>query len=212
MVTADIIKKYFPDLTAVQEEQFAALFDLYSDLNAKINVISRKDMDNFYLHHVLHSLALAKFFTFRDGLNVIDIGTGGGFPAIPLAILYPNIQITACDSIAKKITVVNTVASELKLTNIVGVNSRVEQLKPNYDLATARAVAPASELWYWMYKNWKVRDNAEMILLKGGDLTEEFMIFKSKNKNVKLNLYDISEVFEEDFFETKKVVRVRAIR
>lgn len=206
MVNASVIKHYFPDITTEQYQQFESLYALYADLNAKINVISRKDMDNFYLHHVLHSLSLTKFYNFEAGKSIIDIGTGGGFPAVPLAIMFPDIEFTACDSIAKKVTVVNTVATELKLNNIKGLNARVEQIKEKFDIATARAVAPAQELWQWMQKNWKQENHKEMVLLKGGDLSEELMLLNARYKGIKNKQYSIADLYEEPFFETKKVV------
>lgn len=206
MVNASVIKHYFPDISVQQYRQFESLYALYADLNAKINVISRKDMDNFYLHHVLHSLALTKFYQFETGKSIIDIGTGGGFPAVPLAIMFPEIEFTACDSIAKKVTVVNTVAAELKLNNIKGLNVRVEQIKEKFDIATARAVAPAQELWQWMQKNWKHENHKQMVLLKGGDLSEELMLLNARYPGIKNKQYAIASVYEEPFFETKKVI------
>ncbi len=206
MIHADILFKYFPDFTEKQQDQFRQLFDLYADLNAKINVISRKDMDNFYIHHVLHSLALLKFADFSGAKNIVDIGTGGGFPGIPLAIAFPDKQFYLIDSIGKKIGVVQQVADEVGLTNVIAEKARIEDTPYKYDMAVARAVAPAIELFQWMSKNWSHKP--KMALLKGGDLAEELNELLVAKSSLKIKVNAISSIYTEDFFETKKVVLV----
>lgn len=206
MVKADIIFNYFPELSEVQKERFRVLEQYYAWHNEKVNVISRKDMDQFYLRHVLHSLAIVRFCPFTSGQNVVDIGTGGGFPGIPLAIMLPEVQFTLVDSIGKKIRVVNDVISQLELTNAMAVNSRTESIGMKFDIATARAVAPMTDLWRWMKGHWK--QNPRFYLLKGGDLAQEMQDLLSMHKGARFNLHNISEVFNEDFFETKKVIEI----
>jgi 16S rRNA (guanine527-N7)-methyltransferase len=204
----DIILKYFPSLTANQQQQFAQLLPLYTEWNAKINVISRKDIEHFYERHVLHSLAIAKIISFQPGTQIIDIGTGGGFPTIPLAILFPDIRFHAVDSIGKKILVVNEVAKSLQLKNVTATHARVETLTGKYDFVTARAVAPVTELMQWTQHLLKKESINTLpngwLLLKGGDLTEELKPFQKRS-----TLYPIKNIFTEPFFEEKMVVQVQ---
>lgn len=201
----DIILKYFPNLTERQKEQFAALPDLYGDWNSKINVISRKDMDNFMEHHVLHSLAIAKVLQFKTMAEVMDLGTGGGFPGIPLAIMFPDANFYLVDSIGKKIKVVQSVAESLQLKNVKAEQIRAEQVDRDFDFIVSRAVTDLSQFVGWVRGKLsdihyhKLRNG--IIYLKGGDLTDEIAPFKKK-----VHLYDISDFFEEEYFETKKVI------
>lgn len=201
----DLILKYFPNLTERQKEQFAALPDLYGDWNSKINVISRKDMDNFMEHHVLHSLAIAKVLQFKTMAEVMDLGTGGGFPGIPLAIMFPDANFYLVDSIGKKIKVVQSVAESLQLKNVKAEQIRAEQVDRDFDFIVSRAVTDLSQFVGWVRGKLsdihyhKLRNG--IIYLKGGDLTEEIAPFKKK-----VHLYDISDFFEEEYFETKKVI------
>ena len=192
-----IIQKYFPELSEKQEEQFAQLLPLYTAWNEKINVISRKDIDNFYERHVLHSLAIAKSITFEKDELVLDIGTGGGFPGIPLAIYFPETKFILTDSIAKKITVVNEVVKALQLTNVTTKVARAETIKENVDYVVTRAVAKMDDLLFWS----KHKHPKKIIALKGGDLKEELEPIK---KNIRI--IDLNDIFEEEFFDTKKVV------
>ena len=204
---AELIKKYFPSISPAQLEQFEQLPVLYAEWNEKINVVSRKDIDNLMLHHVLHSLAIAKFIGFKDGTEILDVGTGGGFPGIPLAILFPNSQFTLIDSIGKKIKVVNGVAESLGLTNVVAIHGRAEDLEQDFEFIVSRAVTRLTPFYYWVHK--KVSPNHfhtmrnGLICLKGGDLEEELAEFGKKHK-----LHELYEVFDEEFFETKKLVYV----
>lgn len=201
----DIILKYFPNLTERQREQFAALLPLYEEWNAQINVISRKDMEHFYEHHVLHSLAIAKVMEFASMTEVLDVGTGGGFPGVPLAIMFPDARFTLIDSIGKKIKVVNDVISRLGLTNSKAMQIRAEQLDGEYDFVVSRAVTTLGEFVPWvkgkMSKTQYNKLRNGILYLKGGDLTNELFTFRHKVKT-----WDISEWFEEEFFETKKVI------
>lgn len=203
----EIILKYFPNLTEEQRRQFTALYDLYLDWNAKINVISRKDIENLYEHHVLHSLALAKVIDFKPGTTVMDLGTGGGFPGIPLAILFPETKFHLVDSIGKKVRVANEVANAIGLKNVTFRHARAQEEKQLFDFVVSRAVMPLSDLIEIIKKNIsKKQINAlpnGLICLKGGELQHETMPFK--NKTV---MYNVSDYFEEEFFETKKVVYV----
>ena len=204
----DIILKYFPDLTDAQIAMFEQLGDLYAEWNNKINVISRKDIENLYERHVLHSLGIAKYYEFDEGERILDIGTGGGFPGIPLAILFPNTDFMLVDSIAKKIKVVEEVSTAIGLKNVTAQQLRAEKAPGTYHFAVTRAVAPIKTLYHWSKR--KIAPSAYgqqvkngLICLKGGDLKDEFMDFKRHTK-----FHDLSEVFDEEFFATKKVVYV----
>lgn len=203
----DIITRYFPALTKEQFERFSGMKELYAHWNAQINVISRKDMDAFYTHHVLHSLAIAKVISFRPGTTVLDVGTGGGFPGIPLAIMFPECRFHLVDSIGKKIKVVNEVAKELGLKNVVAEQRRAEELDHTYDFIVSRAVAPWEEIYRWtrdlIHKDGKNALPNGWLLLKGGDLAEELKSVKKK-----CVIHEISTMFSEEFFQTKKVVYV----
>ncbi len=203
----DIILKYFPNLTENQIQQFQQLQPLYAEWNAQINVISRKDFSEFYERHVLHSLAIAKFINFTDGTKVLDVGTGGGFPGIPLAILFPKVQFHLVDSIGKKIKVVNGVATSLNLKNVTAEQIRAEQLKQQYDFIVSRAVTKLPDFVKWIRKNViRKQKNAisnGILYLKGGDLSEELKPFKHS-----IFIQDLSEYFDEEFFSTKKVVHL----
>ena len=192
------IKKYFPELTAQQLNKFELLFSLYAQWNEKINVISRKDMDNFFERHVLHSLAIAKINSFENKSIVLDIGTGGGFPGIPLAIYFPEVTFILTDSVAKKITVVNEVVKALDLKNVSTKIERAENINLNVDYIVTRAVAKMSDLIFWS----KNKNPKKIIALKGGDLKDELNNIK---KNIRI--IDIHEFYSEEFFETKKIVR-----
>ena len=204
MVGPEIISSYYT-FSEKQLSQIDQLFDLYSFHNARVNVISRKDMDNFYIHHVLHGLAMAKYCRFSPGEEFVDIGTGGGFPGIPLAIAFPETQFTLCDSIGKKIQVVNTIAEELGLKNVEAIQSRTEQLNRKFDGATARAVAPAKSLMEWMKGQFK--GAPRMYLLKGGDLDQEAQDLMQLAPNSRLRIQELSELYPSlEFFETKKLM------
>ena len=203
----EIILKYFPDLTEEQRRQFAALYDLYIDWNAKINVISRKDIENLYEHHVLHSLGIAKIINFRPGTSIMDLGTGGGFPGIPLAILFPEVKFHLVDSIGKKVRVATEVANAIGLKNVTFRHARAEEEKQLFDFVVSRAVMPLGDLIKIIKKNISPRQQNALpnglICLKGGELEHEAMHFKNKT-----TLHSLSEDFEEEFFQTKKVVYV----
>jgi 16S rRNA (guanine527-N7)-methyltransferase len=201
----DQITRYFPDLDPDKLEKFDLLFSLYEDWNAKINVISRKDMDQFYERHVLHSLAFVKFTGFKPGSKILDLGTGGGFPAVPLAIFYPEVQFTAVDSIGKKIKVVEEVSKALELKNLQALNARAETLRTKFDFVVTRAVAELPLLVQWSEKLISPHQNHAipngLICLKGGDLKEEIKPFKKR-----VQVYELSSWFKEEYFETKKIV------
>ena len=203
----EIILKYFPDLTEEQRRQFAALYDLYIDWNAKINVISRKDIENLYEHHVLHSLGIAKIINFRPGTSIMDLGTGGGFPGMPLAILFPEVKFHLVDSIGKKVRVATEVANAIGLKNVTFRHARAEEEKQLFDFVVSRAVMPLGDLIKIIKKNISPRQQNALpnglICLKGGELEHEAMPFKNKT-----TLHSLSEDFEEEFFQTKKVVYV----
>ena len=201
------ILKYFPELTEKQKEQFSALYDLYLDWNNKINVISRKDIENLYLHHVLHSLAIAKIIRFRNGTKIMDFGCGGGFPGIPLAIMFPECDFHLVDSIGKKIRVATEVASAIGLTNVRATHSRVQDIKEKYNYVVSRAVMQLPELIKICRKNFaKEQINAlpnGVICLKGGNIEGEIQPFKNCVETT-----DLCTFFDEEFFKDKKVVYV----
>lgn len=198
-----LILKYFPEVSDLQKEQFARLETVYREWNEKINVISRKDMDSLYEKHILHSLGIAKIMAFEPGTKVLDVGTGGGFPGIPLAILFPEAHFTLIDSIGKKITVVKAVSEEIGLQNIEAVHSRAEQLKQKFHFVVSRAVTQMPEFLRWMKgkfekEQFNSRHNG-VLYLKGGDLAEELA-------GLRCEIFQLKHFFEEEFFETKKVV------
>jgi len=208
----DILLKYFSDFDEKQLEQFAALKHLYTEWNEKINVISRKDMHNFYEHHVLHSLAIATQFDFPDGNEIIDIGTGGGFPGIPLAIFFPEVKFHLVDSINKKLKVVNEVANAIGLSNISTQHTRAEDIKDKkFDVVISRAVAPLNDLWFWsrpLLKKQPVdqpKKIAGLICLKGGDLSKEI-----SESRVRPKVWEVEKIFEEDFFKEKYILYANA--
>jgi len=200
-----IIAKYFPELSEKQLNQFEQLGALYRDWNEKINVISRKDVENLYINHILHSLGIAKVMSFKPGASVLDVGTGGGFPGIPLAILFPETRFHLVDSIGKKITVVNEVSKGVGLTNVRGEQIRAEQIKAKYEFVVSRAVTRMKEFYGWV--NTKIKDDSThsldngILYLKGGDLDEELDELKKP-----YSVYNLSDYFTEEFFETKRVV------
>ena len=200
----EIILKYYESLSERQVQQFSMLKSLYEEWNAQINVISRKDMDDFYERHVLHSLAIGKYIQFSDDTQLLDVGTGGGFPGVPLAILFPNCQFTLVDSIGKKIKVVKEVVNALGLTNVSALQTRAEELKGNYDFVASRAVTQMKDFVPWVRNKFnKIQSNEipnGILYLKGGDLSEELAYFP------KAVITNISKYFEEPFFETKKIV------
>ena len=217
-MNSDIIYRYFPEINSTQKKQFQQMEGLYKEWNSKINVISRKDIDELYVKHVLHSLGIAKVTSFKDDATVLDVGTGGGFPGIPLAILFPNVQFHLVDSIGKKITVVKQIAKGLQLTNVIAEKARAEELSKKYDFVVSRAVTRMAEFQSWV--KGKIKDSLPIeekkfnegeipylkngiLYLKGGDLKEELSEAK-----VKYQLFNLSDFFEEDFFETKKVVYI----
>ncbi|MBQ2248253.1 MAG: 16S rRNA (guanine(527)-N(7))-methyltransferase RsmG [Tidjanibacter sp.] len=203
----EIISKYF-SLTAEQQRQMEALGTLYTEWNAKINVVSRKDIDELYVRHVLHSLAIAKVCDFAAGAKVCDIGCGGGFPTIPLAIMFPEVEFTAVDSIGKKITVVREIASALGLTNVTPINARIEAVKGEFDYVVSRAVTDMKTLKGWVLPKLRSGQAGSlpngMIVLKGGDLAEEIA-----QARLRCDIHRIGEWFEEEFFETKQVIYAR---
>ena len=203
----DIILKYFPDLTDTQKEQFAALYDLYTDWNSKINLISRKDITNLYEHHVLHSLGIAKVIQFKAGTSVMDLGTGGGFPGIPLAILFPDTKFHLVDSIGKKVRVATEIANAIGLKNVTTRHCRAEEEKQLFDFVVSRAVMPLTDLLKIIRKNISSEQHNALpnglICLKGGELDREVMPVKHQTI-----VTDLKDFFSEEFFETKKVVYV----
>lgn len=203
----ELITKYFPNITESQKAQFAALYDLYMDWNSKINVISRKDITNLYEHHVLHSLGIARFINFTPGSHVMDLGTGGGFPGIPLAILFPEVKFHLVDSIGKKVRVATEVAQSIGLQNVTFRHCRAEEEKAKFDFVVSRAVMPLSDLLKIIRKNISTEQKNPipngLICLKGGELEKETL--PVKNKTI---IHDLKDDFTEEFFETKKVVYV----
>ena len=201
------ILKYFPHLSEEQQRQYAALYDLYSDWNSKINVISRKDIDNLYEHHILHSLAIAKFIGFKAGTNILDFGTGGGFPGIPLAIMFPEVNFKLIDGTGKKIKVATEIAKAIGLKNVMAEHLRGEDEREKYDFIVSRAVMQLSDMIRLMRKNIsRTQHNAlpnGFITLKGGDLTEETKPYK----NI-ANVLPLSEWFEEDWFKGKNIIYI----
>ena len=199
--SSSVISKHFPNLTESQKKQFNALGDLYKDWNSKINLISRKDIDELYVRHILHSLGIAKVKTFEAGSQVLDVGTGGGFPGIPLAILFPEVEFMLIDSIGKKIKVVKEVAKDLKLTNVKAQHIRAQEVKGTYDFVVSRAVTQIKPFYDWV--RTKIKPQGSIFYLKGGDLDKEMAELKRPYREVNL-----SDYFTEEFFETKKVVEV----
>lgn len=202
----ELIEKYFGgELTELQKERFAAMYDIYAEWNARINVVSRKDFESLYLKHILHSLAIARVCRFDAGARVCDVGTGGGFPAIPLAVMFPDARFTAVDSIGKKITVVKEAAHALGLGNIEALNGRAEQITARYDYVVSRAVTEMKTLMGWMWNKIERGQKGTLangiIVLKGGDLAEEL-----GEAARRFTVYSVSDFFDEEFFETKKVI------
>ena len=204
-MNSELILKYFTDITPRQQEQFAKLEGLYSEWNARINVISRKDMEHLYTRHILHSLAIAKVCEFKAGAKVVDIGCGGGFPSVPLAILFPDVEFVGVDSIGKKIKVVEGVAEGADIKNLRAVNSRAEQLGEKFDYVVSRAVTEMSKFMPWA---WALLRKGEagtlrngILYLKGGDLAEELALTRRR-----WDVHDIGAMFDDEFFETKRVV------
>ncbi len=201
-----VLNKYFT-LTETQEQQFLALGSLYPEWNAKINVISRKDIDNLYTHHILHSLSVAKVFHFKDNTHIMDVGTGGGFPGIPLAILFPNVSFLLLDSVGKKIQVASEIANAINLSNVHCLQARVEDVTEQFDFIVSRAVMPMADLVRLTKKNIaKQQHNAfpnGIICLKGGELSQELKPFRRIAE-----VTDLSQVFSEEYFKTKKVVYI----
>ena len=205
-MTSDIIFQYFPDLSVPQKEQFNQLEEQYKHWNSQINVISRKDIDKLYLHHILHSLAIAKVISFLPNEKVLDVGTGGGFPGIPLAILFPETHFHLVDSIGKKIKVVNEVSKAIQLTNLVATHARAEQINDHFDFVVSRAVTQLKDFYPWIRLKFNNKSNNLLkngvLYLKGGDLSEEL-----KNSGLKnITQYPVKDYFKEDFFETKSVI------
>ena len=202
-MSVSLILKYFPEIIDEQKQQFEKLEQLYTEWNEKINVISRKDMDGLYEKHILHSLGIAKVMTFADGTKVLDIGTGGGFPGIPLAILFPEVSFTLIDSIGKKIKVVEAVSEGLRLKNVTAVHGRAEKLKEKFHFVVSRAVTQMPEFLRWLKGKFEKEQFNEkhngVLYLKGGDLAEELA-------GLRCEIFQLKNYFEEEFFDTKKVV------
>ncbi len=209
MVGADLIDKYF-NLDELQSKQFEALGALYKDWNDKINVISRKDIDNLYIKHVLHSLSIAMFTEFQNGADILDLGTGGGFPGVPMAIMFPEVNFTLIDGTKKKLTVVDSVCESLRIENIKTKHVRAEDLKMTFDFVITRAVAPCEKLFYWSKKLISKQQQHALpngiIALKGGDLRTEL---KALPKGIFYEEQNISDFFEEDFFEEKQIIYIQ---
>ena len=200
------LKKYFPNLSQDQLEKFMRLVPIYKDWNSKVNLISRRDIENLFTNHILHSLSIVNIIEFESSTSVLDVGTGGGFPGIPLAIFFPNVKFTLLDSIGKKIKVVESVSKDLSLSNVTAINDRVENHFDTYDFILSRAVAKMDKFYSLVNKNFNSKSINEIpngiISLKGGDLKDELKDFKEKK------IFDISEFFTDDFFKTKRVVYV----
>jgi len=207
-MTSDILIKYFPEITPEQQAQFARLQELYTLWNSQINVISRKDIDLLYERHVLHSLGIAKVMTFLPGENVLDVGTGGGFPGIPLAILFPETRFHLVDSIGKKIKVVNEVAAALGLKNVKATHARAEEIKEQFDFVVSRAVTQLKDFYPWVKGKFSKQSKNKLpngiLYLKGGDLTQEIA-----DAGLAVQQYHLKDYFEEEFFETKQVIYVK---
>lgn len=203
----ELIKKYFPELDPVKTKRLEQLKPLYEDWNSKINVISRKDMDNFYTNHVLHSLSIARIIKFRPGTQIMDVGTGGGFPGIPLAIIFPECNFTLVDSIEKKIKVVSEVTMALNLTNVTPLRERAEKVPGKFDFIVSRAVTALPAFMAWVGNKIKSGGNNNLpngvLYLKGGEFNEELKSIPFKHK-----IYSIPDFFSEEYFETKKVVHI----
>lgn len=201
----EILLKYFPNLTPTQKEQFKQLGLLYPEWNEKINVISRKDIEFLYERHILHSLGIAKVITFEKGTKLLDVGTGGGFPGIPLAILFPNCEFHLVDSIGKKLTIITDIAEKIGLKNIKVTHTRAENIEDEYDFVISRAVTRLGEFYKWVKNNFAINSKNKLkngiLYLKGGDLADEL-----KESGLNCKIYNLSDYFEEEFFETKKVV------
>ena len=204
-MNSDLLLKYFPDITERQKQQFESLGALYEEWNARINVVSRKDMEHLYTRHILHSLAIAKVCQFEAGARVVDIGCGGGFPSVPLAIMFPEVEFVGCDSIAKKIRVVEGIKRGAGIDNLTAVNSRAEQLGQKFDYVVSRAVTEMARFmpWAWplLRKGQKGTLPNGILYLKGGELAEELAATRRH-----WDLYDIRTMFDDEFFDTKRVV------
>jgi len=204
---ASLLNNYFPALDPLQKRRFERLFPLYEDWNSKINVISRKDLDELYTRHILHSLAIARFISFRPDADILDLGTGGGFPGIPLAIFFPETRFTLVDSIGKKIKVVQEIVDTLELQNVTALHGRAEKAPGTFDFVVTRAVARARQLWQWSQQKIKTKSLHDMdngiLALKGGELDEEL-----KELNRPYSVTDLSTYFSEPFFETKKIIYI----
>ncbi|MBL0048817.1 MAG: 16S rRNA (guanine(527)-N(7))-methyltransferase RsmG [Bacteroidetes bacterium] len=209
MITSTLIESYFPNLTELQKQQFAQLQGLYEEWNAQINVVSRKDIDLLHERHVLHSLGIAKVIQFKPQTKILDVGTGGGFPGIPLAILFPDCSFHLIDSIGKKIKVVKAVAEALQLKNVYAEQIRAEEVKDKFDFVVSRAVTAFPEFYFWVKNKIKITGQNSLpngiLYLKGGDLSEELKDFNSKIKE-----FPLSDYLEGEFFETKKVIYFKA--
>jgi 16S rRNA (guanine527-N7)-methyltransferase len=208
----ELIKKYFPDLTPKQLKQLEDMEALYADWNSKINLISRKDFENFYERHVLHSMAIAKYISFKEGTTVMDVGTGGGFPGIPLAILFPRTRFTLVDSVGKKIKVVTDVAEKLGLGNVRPLVERAEKVEGEFDFIVSRAVTELPEFYGWVRNKLRGQNRHTLkngiLYLKGGDLTEELVAFKAAKPRSRSQVFHLSEHFSEPFFETKNLIHI----
>ena len=200
------LKKYFPNLSHVQLKQFKRLFPIYNDWNSKVNLISRRDIENLFINHILHSLSIVNIIKFKDTSSILDVGTGGGFPGIPLAIFFPNVKFTLLDSIGKKIKVVESVSKDLSLSNVTAINDRIENHFVKYDFILCRAVAKTDKFYSLVNNNFNSKSinviPNGIISLKGGNLEDELKYFKEKK------VFDISDYFSEDFFKTKRIVYV----
>lgn len=201
----EVVIKYFPDLSETKKKQFFQLKDLYIEWNSRINVISRQDIEDLYIKHILHSLAIAKIIQFTKGSKILDVGTGGGFPGIPLAIMFPDVEFLLVDSVGKKIKVVNAISSSIGLKNLESKHTRVEQVKNQFDFVVSRAVTRMRVFQEWVHNRVSSKQRNTLsngiLYLKGGDLIEEL-------KGIPHHQYNISDFFEEEFFETKKVVYI----